>query len=111
MSATRRKPGASVGNLLAIAGFGRPGLPPPDDPPVSALLTVGISEIDTCDLNPRQLKNEAFFKKLKEAIRVNGLDTPIPITRRPGSGRFMVAAGGNTRPTPPSVRWRSSVAG
>lgn len=98
MNANRRGTAANMGTLLSMTGLGKPrDLPPPGDPPVSTLVTVDITLIDTCDLNPRQQKNEAFFNKLKEAIRVNGLDTPIPITRRPGSDRYMVAAGGNTR--------------
>jgi len=88
----------AVGSLLGLPGLGKAReLPPPDDPPASTFLMVDIGMIDLCDLNPRQQKNEAFYAKIKESIRIAGVDIPIPITRRPGSARYMVAAGGNTR--------------
>ena len=86
----------AVGSLLGLPGLGKAReLPPPADPPASTFLMVDIGMIDLCDLNPRQQKNEAFYAKIKESIRIAGVD--IPITRRPGGARYMVAAGGNTR--------------
>ena len=88
----------AVGSLLGLPGLGKAReLPPPADPPASTFLMVDIGMIDLCDLNPRQQKNEAFYAKIKESIRIAGVDIPIPITRRPGGARYMVAAGGNTR--------------
>jgi len=90
----------SIRNALLQGGFGA-GVRdlPVSDPPTSALIEVDI-DIDTIqpyDLNPRTTGNPAFFARLCDSIRAQGLDNPIPVTRRPGEAHYRVAAGGNTR--------------
>jgi ParB family protein of integrating conjugative element (PFGI_1 class) len=70
---------------------------PPADPPASMLIQVEIEAIQPYDLNPRRTENPEFFARLCESILAQGLDNPIPITRRPGEAHYRVAAGGNTR--------------
>jgi ParB family protein of integrating conjugative element (PFGI_1 class) len=92
-----RKPVANLGTLIGLPGFGGQSRDlPPADPPVSTLIVVDLDRIDLYDLNPRRQDN-AVYERLRESIRINGLDNPIPITRRPGAERYIVAAGGNTR--------------
>lgn len=55
-----------------------------------------ITDIDPYDRNPRRSRNE-LFAEIKESIRVAKVISPLTVTKRPGSNRYMVAAGGNTR--------------
>lgn len=55
-----------------------------------------VSEIDPYDKNPRVGENDRYGE-IKESIRVSKVLSPLVVTRRPGSTRFMVGAGGNTR--------------
>lgn len=83
---------------LGLSGFGgKPRELPPADPPASALIEVDLEAIQPYDLNPRRTENPDFFARLVESIFVQGLDNPIPVTRRPGEAHYRVAAGGNTR--------------
>jgi ParB family protein of integrating conjugative element (PFGI_1 class) len=78
--------------------FGQPARElPPADPPVATLIEVEVDAIQPYDLNPRRQENPEFFARLCDSILHQGLDNPIPITRRPGANGYMVAAGGNTR--------------
>jgi ParB family protein of integrating conjugative element (PFGI_1 class) len=94
---SRKQPVDNLRNLMGLRGFDSQSRDlPPADPPVSTLIVVDLDRIDLYDLNPRRQDN-AVYERLRESIRVNGLDNPIPITRRPGAERYIVAAGGNTR--------------
>ncbi len=46
--------------------------------------------------NPRATRNPKF-DEIKESIRHRGLDTPPPVTRRPGEDKYRIRNGGNTR--------------
>ncbi|ENE5432788.1 ParB family protein [Pseudomonas aeruginosa] len=46
--------------------------------------------------NPRTTRNPKY-DELKESIRHRGLDTPPPVTRRPGEEKYRIRNGGNTR--------------
>ncbi|MCO2634054.1 transcriptional regulator [Pseudomonas aeruginosa] len=46
--------------------------------------------------NPRTTRNPKY-DELKESIRHRGLDTPPPVTRRPGEDKYRIRNGGNTR--------------
>lgn len=46
--------------------------------------------------NPRTTRNPKF-DEIKESIRHRGLDTPPPVTRRPGEDKYRIRNGGNTR--------------
>ena len=55
-----------------------------------------ITDIDPYDRNPRRSRNE-LYAEIKESIRAATVISPITVTKRPGSSRYMVGAGGNTR--------------
>lgn len=87
----------SVKDSLLVPGPAQAALPTgPGDPPVAQIIQVDVDQIDLCELNPRRSPN-TIFQRLYESILVNGLDNPIHITRLPGSTRYSVSAGGNTR--------------
>jgi ParB family protein of integrating conjugative element (PFGI_1 class) len=48
------------------------------------------------DENPRTTRNPKY-DDIKESIRQRGLDTPPPVTRKPGEEKFRIRNGGNTR--------------
>ncbi len=61
-----------------------------------ALITLKADEIDTYDKNPRRAQNPQFAA-IKQSILNNGMNQPLVVTKRPGSSRYMVYKGGNTR--------------
>jgi hypothetical protein len=105
-----RKKGGKEGGLKSVTEVNgdlggvaqQAAVPPvlPCQPPADlfgiTLITVPVDQIDPCDLSPRVQPNKGF-KDIKDSIRDVGLDSPISITRLPGSERFMVAGDGNTR--------------
>ena len=54
-----------------------------------------VSEMCIRD-SPRTTRNPKY-DELKESIRHRGLDTPPPVTRRPGEDKYRIRNGGNTR--------------
>ena len=61
------------------------------------IILVQLSEIDSFERNPRRKRNAEDWHELKESIRARGVENPIKVTQRPGSSRYVVAAGGNSR--------------
>ena len=59
-------------------------------------LDVEISHIQPYERNPRHNRNPEY-DRIKDSIRIHGLDQPLVITQRPGSADYIVHAGGNTR--------------
>ena len=55
-----------------------------------------VTDIDPYDRNPRRTRNQ-LYAEIKESIRAARVISPITVTKRPGSTRYMVGAGGNTR--------------
>lgn len=55
-----------------------------------------VTDIDPYDRNPRRNRNH-LYAEIKESIRVAKVISPLTVTKRPGSSRYMVGAGGNTR--------------
>ncbi len=55
-----------------------------------------VMEILLYDRNPRKSRNPQF-NEIKESIRQKGVQHPPNVTKRPGSGKYMVYGGGNTR--------------
>lgn len=55
-----------------------------------------VIDIDPYDRNPRRERNQ-LYAEIKESIRVAKVISPLTVTKRPGSNRYMVGAGGNTR--------------
>jgi ParB family protein of integrating conjugative element (PFGI_1 class) len=66
------------------------------DPIVDTSMVLTLDEALPWDTNPRTTRNPKY-DELKESIRHRGLDTPPPVTRRPGEDKFRIRNGGNTR--------------
>lgn len=60
-------------------------------------IQIPVMEIIPYDLNPRKAENERY-DDIKDSIRtLKRLNSPLVVTRRPGTTKFMVGKGGNTR--------------
>lgn len=67
------------------------------DEDVAGVTELCVDHIDLYDGNPRVERNEAY-EEIRASIRARGgLTTRLTVTRRPGTQRYMIAAGGNTR--------------
>lgn len=66
----------------------------PQDTP--RMMTVDIFEVDTSHVNPRQTRGENY-DSTKASIRNIGLQSTLTITKVPGSERYSLYNGGNTR--------------
>lgn len=66
------------------------------DPIADTPLVVSVDEVLPWEDNPRTTRNPKY-DELKESIRNRGLDTPPPVTRRPGEDKYRIRNGGNTR--------------
>lgn len=73
------------------ANTGEPAFP---TPPCS--IRVNIDQLSSYDGNPRQSINP-LYQEIKGSIRSRGLDHSPNITARPGSTKYMIKDGGNTR--------------
>ena len=60
------------------------------------MFPIAIDQIDEYDGNPRLYENPEF-EAIKESVRERGVIQRIVVTKRPGSARFILAQGGNTR--------------
>ena len=60
------------------------------------MFPIAIDQIDEYEGNPRFYENPEF-EAIKESIRERGVIQRIVVTKRPGSDRFVLAQGGNTR--------------
>ncbi|MCF4988757.1 transcriptional regulator [Pseudomonas gessardii] len=66
------------------------------DPIVDTPMLLSLDETLPYDENPRTTRNPKY-DDIKESIRHRGLDTPPPVTRKPGEEKFRIRNGGNTR--------------
>lgn len=66
------------------------------DPIADTPLVVSVDDVLPWEDNPRTTRNPKY-DELKESIRNRGLDTPPPVTRRPGEKKYRIRNGGNTR--------------
>ncbi len=66
------------------------------DPIADTPMVVTLDQLRPYDLNPRVTRNP-LYDDLKASILHRGLDSPPPITRRPGERYFIIRNGGNTR--------------
>ncbi|WP_458737125.1 ParB family protein [Pseudomonas chlororaphis] len=66
------------------------------DPIVDTPLVLTLDQTLPWDSNPRTTRNPKY-DEIKESIRQRGLDTPPPVTRRPGEEKYRIRNGGNTR--------------
>ena len=60
------------------------------------MFPIAIDQIDEYEGNPRLYENPEF-EAIKASIRERGVIQRIVVTKRPGSDRFVLAQGGNTR--------------
>ncbi|QOY72464.1 ParB family protein [Pseudomonas sp. OST1909] len=66
------------------------------DPIVDTPMLLTLDETLPYDENPRTTRNPKY-DDIKESIRQRGLDSPPPVTRKPGEEKFRIRNGGNTR--------------
>lgn len=66
------------------------------DPLVDTPMLLTLDEVLPYDTNPRTTRNPKY-DEIKQSIRQRGLDTPPPITRKPGEDKYRIRNGGNTR--------------
>ena len=66
------------------------------DPIVDTPMLLTLDEVLPYDTNPRTTRNPKY-DEIKQSIRQRGLDTPPPITRKPGEEKYRIRNGGNTR--------------
>ena len=59
-------------------------------------LELPIDRIQPYEHNPRHTPNPAY-DRIRDSIRIQGLDQPLIVTQRPGAVDYIVQAGGNTR--------------
>jgi ParB family protein of integrating conjugative element (PFGI_1 class) len=81
-----------------LSGSGRGEVAHGPDAPLfsETLREVRVVDIDPYDRNPRKAAHERYHE-LKQAIFAQNLLEIPALTRRPGSERWMLASGGNTR--------------
>ena len=72
--------------------------PPPSDAPTpERYRQLGIDEVDVYENNPRTTEH-GEYESIKAAFMTGGIDTVmLQVTRRPGSDRYVLAFGANTR--------------
>ncbi|WP_090139014.1 hypothetical protein [Limnohabitans sp. DM1] len=61
-----------------------------------AIIRLKVRDVGTYERNPRTRPNEKR-EEIKESILDRGLDQNLAVTKRPGSDRYILAKGGNTR--------------
>ncbi len=66
------------------------------DPIVDTPMVLTLDDVLPYDDNPRTTRNPKY-EEIKASIKVRGLDTPPPVTRRPGEQKHRIRNGGNTR--------------
>ncbi|EMO9523695.1 ParB family protein [Pseudomonas aeruginosa] len=82
--------------LLAPGFTAPPVLEQLSDPISDTPMVLTLDQVLPWHDNPRTTRNPKY-DELKESIRHRGLDTPPPVTRRPGEDRYRIRNGGNTR--------------
>lgn len=82
--------------LLAPGFTAPPVLEQLSDPISDTPMRLTLHDVLPWHDNPRTTRNPKY-DELKESIRHRGLDTPPPVTRRPGEDKYRIRNGGNTR--------------
>lgn len=59
-------------------------------------MVLTLDELRPYELDPRLTRNP-LYDEIKASIRERGLDSPPPVTRRPGADHYIIRNGGNTR--------------
>ncbi|KLT72091.1 hypothetical protein PL75_10115 [Neisseria arctica] len=60
-------------------------------------MTLSVEEIDFFEHNPRKHQDAESLNSLKESVRAAGIQQPVHVTQRPGSNRYVLSQGGNSR--------------
>lgn len=68
----------------------------PHDIVDGSVSNLAITDIDRYEFDPRTEPNP-LYDEIKASIRANGILNHISVTKRPGSARYTVYGGGNTR--------------
>lgn len=82
--------------LLAPGFTAPPVLEQLSDPISDTPMVLTLDQVLPWHDNPRTTRNPKY-DELKESIRHRGLDTPPPVTRRPGEDKYRIRNDGNTR--------------
>ncbi len=85
-----------VANVLDVTYFNTSRALEPADPLEVTSMRLSIDKIEVFDRNPRRSKNPEY-ESILESLRANGQEEALTITRRPGSEKYMIKRGGNTR--------------
>jgi ParB family protein of integrating conjugative element (PFGI_1 class) len=100
MATQKKRPSSeNVKGMLFEGDFGakKDEALPITDPLTTTQLTLQLTELKTCDRNPRKERNPEY-EEIKKSIReTKKLKTKFTVTRRPGDDLYMIDAGGNTR--------------
>lgn len=75
------------------------------DPTVKTLISLTLDQVESrSEINPRRLLNPEY-ESIKENIRINGIENPVTVTRKPGNLKYWIIKGGNTRITAVRALW------
>ncbi|HBO9193771.1 TPA: ParB N-terminal domain-containing protein [Pseudomonas aeruginosa] len=96
MSMAKINPQDLKDRLLAPGFTAPPVLEQLSDPISDTPMRLTLHDVLPWHDNPRTTRNPKY-DELKESIRHRGLDTPPPVTRRPGEDKYRIRNGGNTR--------------
>ncbi|ELK4837443.1 ParB family protein [Pseudomonas aeruginosa] len=96
MSMAKINPQDLKDRLLAPGFTAPPVLEQLSDPISDTPMVLTLDQVLPWHDNPRTTRNPKF-DEIKESIRHRGLDTPPPVTRRPGEDKYRIRNGGNTR--------------
>ncbi|HEJ1606988.1 ParB family protein [Pseudomonas aeruginosa] len=96
MSMAKINPQDLKDRLLAPGFTALPVLEQLSDPISDTPMVLTLDQVLPWHDNPRTTRNPKY-DELKESIRHRGLDTPPPVTRRPGEDKYRIRNGGNTR--------------
>ncbi|MGV5113099.1 ParB family protein [Pseudomonas aeruginosa] len=96
MSMAKINPQDLKDRLVAPGFTAPPVLEQLSDPISDTPMVLTLDQVLPWHDNPRTTRNPKY-DELKESIRHRGLDTPPPVTRRPGEDKYRIRNGGNTR--------------
>ncbi|HEJ4730260.1 TPA: ParB family protein [Pseudomonas aeruginosa] len=96
MSMAKINPQDLKDRLLAPGFTAPPVLEQLSDPISDTPMVLTLDQVLPWHDNPRTTRNPKY-DELKESIRHRGLDTPPPVTRRPGEDKYRIRNGGNSR--------------
>ncbi|MBG4277335.1 ParB N-terminal domain-containing protein, partial [Pseudomonas aeruginosa] len=93
MSMAKINPQDLKDRLLAPGFTAPPVLEQLSDPISDTPMRLTLHDVLPWHDNPRTTRNPKY-DELKESIRHRGLDTPPPVTRRPGEDKYRIRNGG-----------------